>query len=81
MTSVSFCEHEFGIRKATVIDWNNFLRKVCAAELLAHPVVIEDLGRVVEVDESLFSRKKNHQGCVLLQLWVSRVIDHHQSRE
>ena len=80
MTSVSFCEHELGIRKATVIDWNNFLRKVCAAELLSHPIVIEGLSRVVKVDESLFSRRKNHQGRVLLQLWVFRVIDH-QSRE
>ena len=64
MTSVSFCEHEFGIPKATVIDWNNFLRKVCAAELLSHPIVIEGLSRVVKVDESLFSRrKKSSRSC------------------
>ena len=80
MTSVLFCEHELGIRKTTVIDWNNFLREVCAAELLAHPVVIGGPGRVVEVDEALFSHRKNHQGRVLPQQWVFGGIDR-QSRE
>ena len=75
MTSVSFCEHELGIQKTTVINWNNFLREVCAAEMLAHPVVIGGPGRVVEADELLFSRRKNHQGLVLPQQWVLGGID------
>ena len=41
---------------------------------------MEGPGRVVEVDELLFSCRKNHQGCVLPQQWVFGGIDH-QSRE
>ena len=68
------------LERQLFIDWNNFLREVCAAELLAHPVVIGAPGRVDEVDELLFSHQKNHQGHVLPQQWVFGGIDR-QSRE
>ena len=64
LTSIEFSKSEL------VVDWNNFLREVCAHDLLANPPVLGGPGMDVEVDESLFSRRKNHQGRVLPQQWV-----------
>ena len=70
LTSIEFSKRELGISSKTVVDWNNFIREVCANDLLANPPVIGGPGMDVEVDESLFSRRKNHQGRVLPQQWV-----------
>ena len=42
LTSIEFSKREFskrelGISRKTVVDWNNFLRGVCANDLLANP--------------------------------------------
>lgn len=70
LTSISFCECELGIGKEAVIDWNNYLREVCASTLLANPVILGGPNTTVEIDESLFSRRKNAVGRVLPQQWV-----------
>ena len=70
VTKIKFVEEELGIGKDATIDFNNYLREVCAADLLANPVVIGRQHMTVEVDESLLTRRKNHQGRVLPQQWV-----------
>ena len=70
MTSIQFCERELLLNKNTVVDWNNYLREVCAADLLRNPIAIGGPNTTIEIDESLFSRRKNHQGRVLPQQWV-----------
>jgi transposase-like protein len=70
MTSISFCENELEIGKNAVIDWNNYLREVCANILITNPIVIGGPNTTVEIDESLFTRRKNHMGRVLPQQWV-----------
>lgn len=70
MASIEYCKRELDIGHSSAVDWSNFLREVCAADLLANPMVIGGPGMIVEVDESLFSRRKNHQGRVLPQQWV-----------
>ena len=69
-TKITFVQEELGIGKDATIDFNNYLREVCAADLLANPILIGGPNMTVEVDESLFSRRKNRQGRVLLQQWV-----------
>ena len=49
-------------------------------ELLAHSIITGGPRRVAELDEPLFSRRKNHEGRVLPQQWVFSGIDR-QSRE
>jgi transposase-like protein len=70
LTSIVFCENELEIKKTAVIDWNNYLREVCAFTLINNPVVIGGPGTHVEIDESLFTRRKNQVGRVLPQQWV-----------
>lgn len=70
MTSISFCERELGLNKNTVVDWNNYLREICALSIINNPIVIGGPGTTVEIDESLFSRRKNEVGRVFPQQWV-----------
>ena len=70
MTSVTFCKRELDIDDNSVIDWNNYLREVCADHLLANPSVIGGPGMTVEIDESLFVRRKNNVGRVFPRQWV-----------
>ena len=69
-TSVEFCAKELEVSKNSVVDWSNFLREVCAYTLLQNPPVIGGPGLTVEIDESLFSRRKNNMGQVYPQQWV-----------
>ena len=69
-TKITFVQEELGIGKDATIDFNNYLQEVCAADLLANPILIGGPNMTVEVDESLFSRRKNRQGRVLPQQWV-----------
>ena len=70
MTSIKFCQRELLLGAHSVIDWNNYLREVCASVLLANPSVIGGPNTVVEIDESLFCRRKNNVGRVAPKQWV-----------
>ena len=42
----------------TVVDWKQFCRDVCVEQFLNNPQQIGGPGRIVKIDESLFSRRK-----------------------
>lgn len=65
-----FMQHEIGFNKNTTVDFNMYMREICAMDLLANPILVGGPNTIVEVDESLFTRRKNHQGRVLPQQWV-----------
>ena len=71
MTSIAFCRRELGIMSdETVVDWNNYIREVCAEKLLMEQVCIGGEGLHVEIDESLFVRRKYNVGRAVRQQWV-----------
>ena len=54
LTSIKFCKDELYISKCAVIDWNMYMREVCADSLLRNPVIIGGPNTIVEIDESLY---------------------------
>ena len=53
--------HQLGIKKNTVVDWNNYLLEICTADLLDNPAIIGGLNTTEEMDRELVYLKKTHQ--------------------
>ena len=64
-------ELEIGSRK-TLTDWNQFCRDVCVQYFQNNPEQIGGPGQTVEIDESLFARRKynNGPGQAVPEQWV-----------
>ena len=65
MTSVEFSKDELELGQNAVVDWNNYLTEMCAWKLQQTNMVIGGANTTVEIDESLFGRRKNHAGRIL----------------
>ena len=50
------------------MDWYNFVRDICTEYFLAHPAVISGPGVEVEIDESIFGKRKYNRGRVVDEL-------------
>ena len=61
------------------VDWGNFLRDVCQDDLLRNPIVIgghsvdangQMFPKIVEIDESVVSKRKYNRGRLVRERWV-----------
>ena len=59
-----------GISKKTVIDWYNFCRDVCAEYLNSRNEKIGGPGKVVQIDEAKFGKRKYNRGRLIEGRWV-----------
>ena len=61
-TSIEFATEQLDMGESAVVDYNNYMREICAEDLLANPRRIGGQGLTVEVDESVFTKRKNQVG-------------------
>ena len=68
--SIKTSELMLGIGHKTVIDWYNFCREVCFLDITRNTKKIGGQGSIVEIDESLFGKRKYNKGRFIEGQWV-----------
>ena len=53
----------------TLVDYMNYFRNVCTEHFLKHPLKIGGPGKIVEIDETLLTRRKYNRGRVIEKQW------------
>jgi hypothetical protein len=70
-SSGNFCRNECKICSKATSEWSGKLRKICSDYLIKRPKKkIGGFGKFVEIDESLFTRRKNNCGRILAPQWI-----------
>ena len=54
----------------TIVDWNQFCRDVAVQHFVNHPERLGGNGHIVEIDESLFARRKYERGHLVRERWI-----------
>ena len=54
----------------SIVDWNQYCRDIAVSHYVNNPVQIGGPGHKVEIDESLFSRRKYSRGRILPEQWI-----------
>lgn len=63
-------KHEVGLAESTGVDWDSFCREVCEIILLENGEKLGGKGKVVQIDESKFGKRKYHRGHHVEGQWV-----------
>jgi hypothetical protein len=79
INSIKRIKHELNIGKTSAINWNMYLRELCAHSFVENPCKIGFILKlilkggprsIVEIDESLFVRRKYNRGRLVREQWV-----------
>ena len=64
-------QHELQIgSEHSIVDWNQYCRDIAVSRFVNYPVQIRGPGHIVEIDESLFSRRKYNRGRIVHEQWI-----------
>ena len=72
--------HEMGIGCGTGVDWDSFCREVCEIAMFENSAKIGGEGKVVEIDESKFGKRKYHRGHHVEGQWMFGSIENDSRR-
>ena len=64
--------HELNIATHTAVDWDSFCRETCEVTLMEREHPIGGPGKIVQIDESKFGKRKYHRGHRVEGLWGNR---------
>ncbi len=74
--SLDFLEHEFGISSATSVEWAAFFREIVEAYFVKNDSrKLGGPGKIVEIDESKFGKRKYNRGRCVDGNWVFGMIE------
>ena len=63
-------KHEIGLSSSTAVDWDSFCREICEITLLENGEKLGGSGKIVQIDESKFRKRKYHRGHHVEGQWV-----------
>ena len=66
---------EIGICTNSFVAWRGYLRDICSDKVFQLDDKIGGIGRIVQIDESLFSKRKYNRGQIYPAQWVFGGID------
>lgn len=70
-TSIKHNKREFNMSSTASTDWRNFMREVCVEAIIsASSGLIGGNNKIVEIDETLFSKRKSYAGRILPEQWL-----------
>lgn len=67
---VRYTVRETGLTVATVVDWFSFIREVLMYWMHKQSAKIGGPGKIVEIDEAKFGKRKYHRGRLLTGQWI-----------
>ncbi|KCZ81258.1 hypothetical protein H312_01336 [Anncaliia algerae PRA339] len=68
-------ERDLGLQEHSFVDWRNYLREVCALQMMSLEMQLGGEGIEVQIDEPLFVRRKYDRGRLLREQWIFGAID------
>ena len=63
-------QYELGMSSASAVDWDSFCREICEITMLENSEMVGGKGKVVQIDESKFGKRKYHRGHRVEGQWV-----------
>lgn len=74
-----FIKEELEIDQKISVDFNRFCRDVAVFYFENEPVSNEQIGKTIEIDESVFSKRKYNRGRLVRETWIFGGVDRDDS--